>query len=268
MWKIPRRNAGASAVVAAVAVMVAALGGTVFTSPAAAAEAVQLRFVTANVDFAAPQSAVREKWENLIAPNADVVFLQEAKSVRLSDFVNTSNWIIRHGTTAAEDDPEDKLGSALLIRRSVAAEVADYGLVKGVDASPCPDGGIMTRWLAKLRVRLTNGRWLRVAALHMPPPRCQTGSGSPYDRMADNVVAFANGGDTATVLGADWNKTVDADPNDIGRRTALEPNGPDDGDRIDGFLYSPTLDNCCLRQLGTVSAGHQAVQVTLTIPAP
>ena len=31
---------------------------------------------------------------------------------------------------------------------------------------------------------------VRVASLHMPPPRCQTGPGSPYDRMSDNVVDF------------------------------------------------------------------------------
>lgn len=245
---------------------VAAVGVT--GPPAAAAGSVDLRFVTANVDFGAPQSAVRDKWENLLAPNADIVFVQEAKNVRFSDFVNTSTWIIRHGTTTAEDDSEDKLGSAVLIRRSIATDVAEYGLVKGVDASPCPDGGIMTRWLAKIQVKLTNGRWIRVASLHMPPPRCQTGPGSPYDRMADNVVGFTNRTDMLTVLGADWNKTVDADPGDIGRRTGLEPNGPDDGDRIDGFLYSPGAANCCLRQLGQVSNGHQAVQVTLTIPAP
>ncbi|MFT7839793.1 endonuclease/exonuclease/phosphatase family protein [Saccharothrix sp. BKS2] len=255
--------------ITAVAALVAS-GLTAFapSAPASAAGAVQLRFVTANINFDADQSVVRDKWRNLIAPNADVVFLQEAKNVRLSDFVETSTWIIRHGTSAAEDDSEDKLGSALLIRRAVATEVADYGLVKGVDASPCPRGGIMTRWLAKIKVKLTNGRWIRVASLHMPPLRCQTGPGGPYDRMADSVVAFADLTDMPTVLGADWNKVVDDDPNAIGRRSGLEPNGPDLGERIDGFMYSPRLRNCCLTQLGLASRGHPAVQVKLTVPAP
>lgn len=253
---------------AAVTVLVAAIGTAVPVPSASAAEAVQLRFVTANINFGADQSTVRDKWKNLIAPNADIVFLQEAKNVRLSDFVETSTWIIRHGTSAAEDDSEDKLGSAVLIRRSVATDMADYGLVKGVDASPCPNGGIMTRWLAKIKVKLANGRWIRVASLHMPPLRCQTGPGGPYDRMADNVVAFTNLTDMPTVLGADWNKIVDEDPNGIGRRSGLEPNGPDYGERIDGFMYSPQLGNCCLTQLGPASPGHPAVQIKLTIPAP
>ncbi|TDO59022.1 hypothetical protein EV651_109297 [Kribbella sp. VKM Ac-2571] len=249
------------------AAVLAVLAGTVSNQSASAASAVQLRFVTANVDFGAPETTPA-KWRNLIAPNADVVFLQEAKNLRLADFVDTSTWIIRHGTVANENDSEDRLGSAVLIRRSVATDVDDWDLVKGVDASPCPDGGIMTRWIAKLKIKLTNGRWVRIASLHMPPGRCQTGPGSPYDVMSGNVVDFVQRTDMFTVLGADWNKTVDADPNDIGKRSGLEPNGPDSGDRIDGFMYSPALANCCMTQLGQVSDGHQAVQLKLTISAP
>lgn len=249
------------------ATLLATLAGTSSVPPASAAATVQLRFVTANVDFGAPETTPA-KWRNLIAPNADIVFLQEAKNLRLADFVDTSTWIIRHGTVANEADSEDRLGSAVLIRRSVVTDLTDWDLVKGVDASPCPDGGIMTRWIAKLKVKLTNGRWVRIASLHMPPPRCQTGIGSPYDRMSDSVVDFVQRTDMFTVLGADWNKTVDDDPNGIGRRSGLEPNGPDSGDRIDGFLYSPQLTNCCMTQLGQVSDGHQAVQLKLTVSAP
>ena len=249
------------------AALLATSAGAVSVPSASAATAVQLRVVTANVDFAHPEDTPG-KWRNLIAPNADIVFLQEAKNLKLANFVDTSTWIIRHGTVADENDSDDRLGSAVLIRRSVATDVDDWDLVKGVDASPCPDGGIMTRWIAKIKVKLTNGRWVRVAALHMPPPRCQTGPGSPYDRMSDNVVDFVKRTDMFTILGADWNKTVDADPNDIGHRSGLEPNGPDTGDRIDGFMYSPTLGNCCMTELGQVSDGHQAVQLKLTVPAP
>lgn len=48
--------------------------------------------------------------------------------------------------------------------------------------------------------------------------------------------------DRLLVLGADWNKVVDDDPNDIGVRTGLKPRGPDSGLRIDGFYVSPAIN--------------------------
>ena len=151
---------------------------------------------------------------------------------------------------------------------SVITDRAGYELVLGVGARPCPDGGIMARWIAKTAIRLTNGRWIRVASLHMPPARCQTGPGSPYDEMSNNVVDFVRSGDRLTVLGADWNKVVDADPNDIGARANLEPNGPSSGLRIDGFMYDRALSNCCITRLAAIHSEHHPIQIRITVPNP
>ncbi|GAA2367625.1 hypothetical protein Cme02nite_28610 [Catellatospora methionotrophica] len=234
---------------------------TGLAAPASAAP-VTLRFVTANVDFGVSQANVRQDWQNVIAPHADIALLQETKSIRLADFVDTGTWLVLQDTSA-----EDRAGSALVIRRSVFTDRDTFGLVKGVDASPCPDGGIMTRWIAKVNIRLNNGRWIRVASLHMPPPRCQTGPGSPYDDMGFSIVNFVRGSDRLTVLGADWNKVVDDDPNDIAARANLEPNGPNDGLRIDGFMYSRSLDNCCLARLAAIHSEHRPIQIKMTIPS-
>ena len=233
-------------------------------APPAQAAAVQLRFVTFNVNFNNSQPQVRADWEDVVAPHADIVFFQEAKNVRLADFINTNIWLVRQNVA---NDAE--AGSALAVRRSAITDFEGWDLVKGVDASNCPgDPDILTRWIAKMGVKVSNGRLVRIASLHMPPGNCQTGPGSPYDRMSDNIVQFVRGGDRLTVLGADWNKIVDQDPNDIGKRTGLEPNGPDDGSRIDGFMYSKQLANCCLTRLGQVNSDHRPVQVKLTVPAP
>jgi endonuclease/exonuclease/phosphatase family metal-dependent hydrolase len=253
---MPRRWIGAPIAAALVAVAVG-----VPAAPAAAA-AVQLRFVTANVDFGLPQSQVKADWQTVIAPNADIVFLQEAKAVTLTDFVDTTTWLVLQDTSS-----DDRAGSALVIRRSVFADRENYDLVKGVDGGSCPGGGIETRWIAKIALKLHNGRWLRVASLHLPPDRCQTGPGSLYDRMSDNVVDFVRTSDRLTVLGADWNKVVDDDPNDIGARANLEPNGPDDGLRIDGFMYSRSIANCCLTRLAATHSDHRPIQLKLTVPA-
>lgn len=102
----------------------------------------------------------------------------------------------------------------------------------------------------------------------MPPARCQTGPGSPYDIMADNVVAFANRSDKLLVLGSDWNKVVDDDPNAIGARTGLRPYGPDLGDRIDGFYASPAIGARDLYKLPQTGSDHRPVKMTITVPSP
>ncbi|GHG80976.1 endonuclease/exonuclease/phosphatase family protein [Comamonas sp. JC664] len=229
-------------------------------SPAAMTQA-QLRVVTANLDFHRAEAARRD-W-NTIGPEADIVFLQEVKYVRMRDILG-DGWAVRQDTSS-----EDRQGSAVIIRKSAVKAIGELQLVKGVDASPCPDGGIMTRWIARVDVQLHNNRWIRVASLHMPPPRCQTGLGSPYARMADSVVAFANRSDRLLVLGGDWNKVVDSDPNDIGARTGLKPRGPDSGLRIDGFYVSPAIGTQGLQFLPrTGDNSHRPVKMNITVPAP
>ncbi len=220
----------------------------------------RLRVVTANLAFRGPD-AVRQDWST-IGPDADIVFVQEAKNVRLRDILG-DGWAVRQDTSS-----EDRQGSAVVIRKSAVRDIGDLQLVKGTEASGCPDGGIMTRWIAQVDVQLNNNRWVRTASLHMPPPRCQTGPGSPYAVMADNVVAFAKRSGRILVLGADWNKVVDEDPNDIGARTGLLPRGPDSGHRIDGFYVSPAITTSGLQQLPQTGSDHRPVQMTVVVPEP
>ncbi len=233
----------------------AALAMLVASGPAMAAES--LRVVTANLAFRGPD-AVNNDWRT-IGPEADIVFVQEAKNVNLRNILS-DGWIVRQDVSS-----DDRQGSAVVIRRSKVQAVGELVLVKGTDADPC---GIMTRWIARVDVQLLNGRWIRVASLHMPPARCQTGLGSPYAVMADNVVAFANRSDRLLVLGADWNKVVDDDPNEIGARTGLKPRGPDSGQRIDGFYVSPSIGTNDLHHLPQTGSDHRPVKMTISVPAP
>lgn len=221
-----------------------------------------LRVVTANLAFRGPD-AVRNDWATF-GPEADIVFVQEAKNVRLRDILG-SGWIVRQDTSS-----EDRQGSAVVIRQSAVKAVGELVLVKGVDANDCnsPEGGIMTRWIAQVDVQLGNGRWIRAASLHLPPARCQNGLGSPYAVMADNVVAFAKRSGRMLVLGADWNKVVDDDPNEIGARTGLKPRGPDTGGRIDGFYVAPEISTNDLHHLPRTGSDHQPVQMSIGVPAP
>lgn len=263
-----------STVVVGVPEAVAQVPAAVAQAPkAAAAGSVTLRFMTANVDFTASPATVKEKLNAVIDDgDPDIVFLQEAREVKLAKIVEPKVWIIRHGTVSGERDSSDRLGSAVLIRRSVVTKVKDFGLVKGASLRSTDPGGcrMQTRWITKLKVKVANGRWVRIASLHMPPADCQEGSKGPYVRMASSVVKLVKRSGMLTVLGADWNKNVDADPNNIGKRSGLTANGLDKGDLIDGFLYSPTLGNDTLEptSIGVVSYHHRAVQITFTIPAP
>ncbi|ATB33466.1 endonuclease/exonuclease/phosphatase family protein [Melittangium boletus] len=252
---------------AALAVMVTSGAALASVQPAPAPKVAamaneQLRVVTANLAFRGPD-AVRNDW-NTIGPEADIVFVQEAKNVRLRDILG-DGWAVRQDTSS-----EDRQGSAVVIRKSAVKSIGELQLVKGVDANDCdsPQGGIMTRWIAQVDVQLNNNRWIRTASLHLPPARCQTGLGSPYAVMADNVVAFAKRSGRILVLGADWNKVVDDDPNDIGARTGLKPRGPDTGTRIDGFYVSPEISTNDLRHLPQTGSDHRPVRMTIAVPAP
>ncbi len=262
MTRPGRRTVAVAAVAAAMLTTVAvAHQASAASDQASAAANLQVRVVTANLDFRGADY-VKKAWA-VVGPNADIVFVQEAKFVVLRQVLGL-HWVVRQDTSS-----EDRQGSAVVIRRSITKEVGSLELVKGVDGGHCPDGGILTRWIAKVPVQLSNGRWIRVASLHMPPPRCQTGPGGRYATMADNVVSFVRRTDRLTVLGADWNKIVDDDPNDIGQRTGLKPRGPDDGLRIDGFYVSQPITTCCLGKLArTGDNHHRPVKMTIGVPAP
>ncbi|NVJ03799.1 endonuclease/exonuclease/phosphatase family protein [Myxococcus sp. AM001] len=256
-----KRLAALTGVVLAVMVASGAAWARVEQAAPQSLAVAQLRVVTANLDFHRAEAARRD-W-NTIGPEADIVFVQEAKYVRMREILG-DGWAVRQDTSS-----EDRQGSAVIIRKSAVKSIGELQLVKGVDASACPGGGIMTRWIARVDVQLHNNRWIRVASLHMPPDRCQTGLASPYARMADSVVAFANRSDRLLVLGADWNKVVDSDPNEIGARTGLKPRGPDSGLRIDGFYVSQAIGTQGLEFLPqTGDNKHRPVKMNITVPAP
>jgi hypothetical protein len=255
MKRIATLVGAALAVVAASGAAIASVGPA--PSQASLLAPAELRVVTANVAFRG-DAGVRSDW-NIIGPEADIVFVQEAKNVNLRNILG-DGWIVRQDVSS-----DDRQGSAVVIRRSMVNAVGELVLVKGTDSDPC---GIMTRWISRVDVQLLNGRWIRAASLHMPPGRCHTGPGGPYDIMADNVVAFANRSDKLMVLGADWNKIVDDDPNQIGARTGLRPYGPDFGDRIDGFYLSPAIGGRDLHKLPQTGSDHLPVKMTITVPAP
>lgn len=235
------------------------------TAPAGAVTATQqVRFVTANVDFTLSAAKVKSDLHTRVLPYADVVLVQEAKAVNLATLVDQRVWLVRQGDPRGWSySTSDEKGSALLVRRSAIRATGDYGLVWGTDSQGC---GIQTRWIAKMKIQLTNGRWVRIASLHMPPRYCQTGPGGPYDVMAGRVVDFVRRTPMYTVLGGDWNKVVDADPNGIAAATGLEANGPNSGTRIDGFMYTRSLANCCLTVSPKGYSDHAAVRITIGIP--
>lgn len=257
-------GAALAVLVASGAALASVQSATTPTTVATLSAPAQLRVVTANLAFRG-NPGVKEDWKT-IGPEADIVFVQEAKNVVLRDILDLDTWIVRQDTSS-----DAVQGSAVVIRRSMVQAADQLVLVKGVDANDCDDpvlGGIMTRWIARVDVQLNNGRWLRVASLHMPPARCQDGLGSPYAVMADNVVAFANRSERLLVLGADWNKVVDDDPNNIGARTGLKPRGPDEGTRIDGFYVSQAIGTTDLHKLAQTGSDHRPVKMTITVPAP
>ena len=259
------RRVACAALVAVAALAPAGAAGAETSAQADAVTAqapTTLKVVTANLAWRG-QPGVREDWKT-IGANADIVFVQEAKNVNLREALG-DGWIVR------QDTSNDAVrGSAVVVRRSSVASVGALRLVKGVDESWCPEpGGILTRWIAKVDVQLTSGTTLTAASLHMPPPRCAWGPGSPYARMADNVVQFANNNaDGPLILGADWNKVVDADPNDIGTRAKpdLKPRGPDTGKRIDGFYVSESIATRDLHYLAETGSDHRPVQMVVTVP--
>lgn len=226
----------------------------------AAAPAQQVRVVTANINFGLSPKTVRKDLAR-IRSNADVILVQEARDVRLRKLVPRDGWAVKQRTSSPA-----KRGSAVLVRRSIATSIGSLSLVRGVGASPCEDidgdgrpDGIGTRYIARVNIGLVNGRTLKVASLHMPPKRCW---GSVYDRMADNVVRMVKNTRGKLVLGADWNKIVRNDPNDINGRTGLKIRAPRG---LDGFYVRSSIPTTRARPLFDTHSDHDPVRMTITV---
>jgi len=238
------------------------LGSGATTAPAQAADAQRVRFMTVNVDFGLTPAQVKQDFANY-SKYADVVMFQEARDVTLRNVIDTSTWIVRQDTTSGPTR-----GSALAVRRSAVratSPVTNFRLVKGTDGAACPGGGIQTRYIALADVHFRNGATVVAGSVHMPPGRCATGPGSPYAVMADNVVALSNRHPQRLLLGGDWNKTVNDDPNDISGRTGgrIVPRGI----KIDGFYKPRGLANEPLVAGPDIHSPHHPVRMAVTLPA-
>jgi endonuclease/exonuclease/phosphatase family metal-dependent hydrolase len=230
-------------------------GGTGGTTTAPGPETI--RIVTANISFGISAAKVKEDF-NQYSPKADVVLVQEARDVSLQQLIDTSVWAVRQNT-----DSDATRGSAIVVRKSIAKAggVGGLTLKKGVDASPCPGGGIGTRHIARVDVTLESGKLLRLASAHLPPKRCW---GKVYDTMADAVVNVSKNSPGRYVIGGDWNKVVGQDPNDIGKRTGLALRAPPQS--IDGFFFrSDKLNASAAEYMAKTNSDHRPVRFVVTV---
>jgi endonuclease/exonuclease/phosphatase (EEP) superfamily protein YafD len=201
-------------------------GALVVPAPASAART-EIKVMSANVKFGKGSAKRVKRLFNHAAERADIVFLQEARDVKVTKRLTGPGWAIRQDKST----PATR-GAAVVIRKASVKRFGKLILTPAVQGHPC---GLGDRFIASVPVLLDNGTRVRATSLHMPPRRCDT-PGGPYSRMAQNVVAFANRVDVPLLIGGDWNKVVDQDPNGIAARSSLMPRGMNGGSRIDGFL--------------------------------
>ena len=242
-----------------VRVILAVLLGVLLVSPAPASAArADLKVMTANVEFG-PRSEQRVKeLFRTSAARADVVLLQEARDVRLTRELTGPGWAIRQDRST-----KATRGTAVVVRQGTVRRIGPLILTPAGQAHPC---GVANRSIASVRLVLENGTAVRAASVHMPPGRCAQ-PGEPYDAMADNVVAFANHVPAPLILGGDWNKVVDRDPNGIARRSNLMTRGMDRGKRIDGFMVErrPAIRAAEPRRLPGFGSDHQPVLLKVSV---
>jgi endonuclease/exonuclease/phosphatase family metal-dependent hydrolase len=253
----------------------AAMAGASLVAAAPTASAAgeqQVRVVTANVNFALDGATVKARFDNYAA-RADIVLLQEAKALNLHAlFADDPDWIVRQyrpqaGDTTAE--VESKRGSAVLVRRTAVQSVDAVELRYGTDRS---DGGaecdIMPRYVAHVRIVLANGAVLRAASAHLPPPRCQSGTNGPYERMIQSIKGLSDTYPDRLLIGGDWNKVVKSDPNELSVRTGgrIVPRAPEGS--IDGFYKPRDLPQVgSADTVGFASDGHLATRIIVSVPS-
>lgn len=230
---------------------------------ASAADPQRVRIVTANVDFNADKDVVMDRFR-VYSENADVVLLQEAKYIDMHwRLRNDGQWIVRQDLSS-----DAKQGSAVIVRRSIVDKASDVGALDlrlGTDSDECDT---LPRYIAHVSIALKNGGVIRPASAHLPPPRCQTGPGSDYDEMIDSIAAMSANHPSRLIVGGDWNKPVNSDPNGLKAKTdgRLVPRGLGDG--IDGFYKPQALTMPWgVTDAGLASAGHRAIKMTVDVPS-
>lgn len=250
-----RRTKLVGAILTIVATCGIATSQAVNPERAVAATTQNVRLVTVNVDFTASSAQVRADFAKY-SPYADIILMQEAKNVDLHSLIDTTVWVVRqaggHGSAEA--------GSAIVVRRSAARQVTNFRLRKGVDAG-C---GLQTRYIAIVDVQLANGSWIYPASAHLPPKRCW---GPHYDAMATVVVDVLRTFPRRLVIGADWNKVVANDPNNISARTGGQHVPRSVGTHIDGFYKPKNLANNTPTQGPDIYGAHFPIHMAIAVPA-
>lgn len=183
------------------------------TADVSAAAAQNVRVLTYNLDF---NRTNRENVRNdlgAMLDRSDVLLLQEAKTFSIQALVDELG---RGGEFAVRQDLSSsaKMGSAIVIRKAVTSSIGSLNLILGVDE---PFGcSLQTRYIARVQLTTTNGTVLNVASAHFPPGYCPE---STYTRMMDNTVQVLQNNYGTMILGADWNKSLRTNPNNIFGRT-------------------------------------------------
>lgn len=226
------------------------VAGLTFVSTTFAASPQRVRFTTFNVNFNNSNAKVKSDVQ-AVAATTDIIAMQEAKSVTIDNFLGNAWTVIQ-----VVDEGDAKRGSAIAIRNSVMTRLHGSGLVLGSSAG----SGIMRRFIAWADVEFTNGQIVRVLALHYPPRRAD----NLWPEMTGNLVDFVNNSPYPVIAGADWNFTVNNDPQHIERDTGLTMRGV----RIDGFAYNQTIMEfvSITEQTGlNVNSDHDPVRMNVDV---
>lgn len=232
---------------------------------AAVAAAQDLRVTTYNLNFGrTDRENVRNDLGAMMAAS-DVLLLQEAKTFSIQALVDElglgGQFAVRQSLAS---DAEQ--GSAIVIRRSAVSDIGALQLVFGVGE---PFGcSMLTRYIAKVRLVTTNGTVVNVASAHFPPGYC---SADAYERMMANTVQLLQNNYGSMILGADWNKTLRSNPNNLFGRTdnryrfrSPEICGDQDKPCIDGMVFATRFDatNAVIIEGGS---DHDAIKATYSV---
>lgn len=210
-----------------------------------------IRIVTANVDFALRPKTVQEDLEYIVE-HADIITFQEAKRVDVDRLLKDPDWAVH------QPDATDALkGSGVAWRTSVAKR---KGVGRRIGTKPL-GRAMLARYIVWVRLEI-DGQDIVVASLHMPPKRFWN---VLYRRMLGSVERFILSRKTPIIIGGDWNKLV-LRATDL-RELAGQRQGKFFGHGIDGFLViaKGKLWVTETKKLRDTNSDHDPVQIKVRV---